>query len=194
MTARGRRLHLDGLHLHPEAGVVALVLLVALDLLLDPLDGALVACCVLVEPHSPGPGSDGGTLTSDIGGVGVLQAGRAVTVAATPSAEAKEGLAVVARLDVLLQVLAAAGQQCVTRCQGLTNLLQDGTVVDLLGGLALELGRGLAQHHPVLLEDAEVGRIAGLAVAWGGGTVSRMNIHVPVCNSAHHQGSVKYRI
>lgn len=61
------------------------------------------------------------------------------------------------------------GQQCATRCQGLANLHQDGTVIDLLGGLALELGRGLAQHHPVLLEDAEVGRIAGLAVAWGGG-------------------------
>lgn len=109
MTARGRRLHLDGLHLHPEAGVIALVLLVALDLLLDPLDGALVACCVLVEPHSPGPGSDGGALTSDIGGVGVLQAGRAVTVAATPPVEAEEDVAVVARLDVLLQVFAAAG-------------------------------------------------------------------------------------
>lgn len=109
MTVRGRRLHLDGLHLHPEVDVVALVLLVALDLLLDPLDGALVVCCVLVEPLSPGHGSDGGAITSDIGCVGVLQAGRAVTVAATPPVEAEEGLAVVACLDVLLQVFAAAG-------------------------------------------------------------------------------------
>lgn len=44
-------------------------------------------------------------------------------------------------------------------------LLQHSAVVRLLGTLALEFLRAFAEQTPVLLEDAEVGSVAGFVVA-----------------------------
>jgi hypothetical protein len=44
-------------------------------------------------------------------------------------------------------------------------LLQDFSILDILRLLTEELSCGSAQHHPILLEDTEVGGVTGLAVA-----------------------------
>ena len=91
---------------------------------------------------------------------------------AEPSLEAVLVLALVATFDVQVQVVAA---QCpwvlaitpstFQRPENRQNLLENGTVVYIFGGLAEELRRRISQDEPVLLEDAEVGSVAGLAVA-----------------------------
>lgn len=47
---------------------------------------------------------------------------------------------------------------------GPVNLLENGTIIHLLDGLIEECRRRMSQDVPVLLEDAEVGGVAGLAV------------------------------
>lgn len=61
--------------------------------------------------------------------------------------------------------------------------VEHGAVVPLPGSLAAELAAGRAQHLPVLLEDAEVGRVAGLVVAVAIGRLHRVALieHAAAC-------------
>lgn len=104
----------------------------------------------------------------DIVGVGVTETSLAVAVTTAPLVEAVELLAVVAGLDVLSEILAI--KSLVHAHSHLPRpgriILENGSLVNLLGRHSLELGRGQAQHHPVLLEDTKVGGVTALAVSY----------------------------
>jgi hypothetical protein len=46
------------------------------------------------------------------------------------------------------------------------NVLQDSAITDIRHTLAKELSGRVTKHVPILLEDAEIGDITGLAIAY----------------------------
>lgn len=109
-------------------------------------------------------------LTVDILSVRVGQARGTVSVTSEPLAFTVVGHAVGTSLDIGVQVGAVmysvAGLNRLGQRVRKRRLLQHSAIVIVLGAFSLEFLRALTKQTPVLLEDAEVGCVAGFVVSY----------------------------
>jgi hypothetical protein len=99
-----RWLPLDSHNIDPEAGVIRLVSRVAIDLLLDPVDGILVVYAAVLVSAFSSIYSEEGAITVDILGVRIVESAFTVSVASEPLLLAIVFLAIPAGGDIGIHV------------------------------------------------------------------------------------------
>lgn len=105
-------------------------------------------------------------LTVNVFSIRVRQAGGSVAMSGEPLRLAVVVDAITAGLDVGVQIRTVVPLANAVGNGPWVYLLQYSPIIEVLGTLALELLRALTKQTPVLLEDSEVGGVAGLVFAY----------------------------